>query len=106
IECVEGFNKGQVIEFVSSKDGNKFELEYGKYKYYETLPPEGYELTTEVGEFEISEDGQIVKAELKNKRIVESLPYTGGTNTNVILGIALTMTLAGVIIFRYKKATN
>lgn len=30
IECVEGFNKGQVIEFVSSKDGNKFELEYGK----------------------------------------------------------------------------
>uniref|UniRef100_UPI0032D9AE0B hypothetical protein n=1 Tax=Clostridium perfringens TaxID=1502 RepID=UPI0032D9AE0B len=31
IECVEGFNKGQVIEFVSSAEGNKFKLEYGKY---------------------------------------------------------------------------
>ena len=107
IECVEGFNKGQVIEFVSSKDGNKFELEYGKYKFYETLPPDGYELTTEVGEFEISEDGQIVKAELKNKRIpVESLPYTGGTNTTVVLGVAILVTLAGVIMIRRKKAIN
>ena len=70
------------------------------------MAPEGFELTTETSEFEITEDGQIVKAELKNKRIVESLPYTGGTNTNVILGIALTMTLAGVVMFRYKKATN
>ena len=106
IECVEGFNKGQVIEFVSSAEGNKFELDYGKYVISETMAPEGFELTTETSEFEITEDGQIVKAELKNKRIVESLPYTGGTNTNVILGIALTMTLAGVVMFRYKKATN
>ena len=78
------------------------------YKYYETLPPEDYELTTEVGEFEITEDGQIVKAELKNKRIPEvpELPYTGGTDTTVVLGVALVVTLAGVIMIRRKKATN
>ncbi len=106
IECVEGFNKGQVIEFVSSKDGNKFELEYGKYKFYETSAPNGYELTTEVGEFEIKENGQVVKAELKNKKIPEVpvLPYTGGTNTTIVLVIALVVTLAGVIMIRKKKA--
>ncbi|MCR1953101.1 SpaA isopeptide-forming pilin-related protein [Clostridium sp. DSM 100503] len=106
IECVEGFNKGQVIEFVSSAEGNKFKLEYGKYSISETMPPEGFELTTETSTFEITEDGQIVKAELKNKRIAESLPYTGGTDTTVVLGVALIVTLAGVIMIRRKKATN
>ncbi|CAM2077125.1 MAG: SpaA isopeptide-forming pilin-related protein [uncultured Clostridium sp.] len=105
IECIEGFNKGQVIEFVSSKDGNKFKLEYGKYKFYETLPPDGYELTTEVGEFEITEDGQIVKAQLKNKRVaVPVLPQTGGTGTVVVISLALVVTLAGAMMFRKKKA--
>ncbi|CAM2078959.1 MAG: SpaA isopeptide-forming pilin-related protein [uncultured Clostridium sp.] len=105
IECIEGFNKGQVIEFVSSKDGNKFKLEYGKYKFYETLPPDGYELTTEVGEFEITEDGQIVKAQLKNKRVaVPILPQTGGTDTVILISVALVVTLAGAVMFRKKKA--
>ena len=105
IECLEGFNKGQVIEFVSSAEGNKFKLEYGKYKYYETLPPEGYELTTEVGEFEITEDGQVVKAQLKNKKkTVAVLPQTGGTDTVVVISLALVVTLAGAIMFRKKKA--
>ncbi|MCR1952931.1 SpaA isopeptide-forming pilin-related protein, partial [Clostridium sp. DSM 100503] len=99
-------NKGQVIEFVSSAEGNKFKLEYGKYSISETMPPEGFELTTETSTFEITEDGQIVKAELKNKRIAESLPYTGGTDTTVVLGVALIVTLAGVIMLRYKKAIN
>ncbi|CAM2078027.1 MAG: SpaA isopeptide-forming pilin-related protein [uncultured Clostridium sp.] len=105
IECIEGFNKGQVIEFVSSKDGNKFKLEYGKYKFYETLPPEGYELTTEVGEFEITEDGQIVKAQLKNKRIpVPVLPQTGDEATIFIFGFGAIISLAGIIMLRKKKA--
>ncbi|CAM2079730.1 MAG: Cys-Gln thioester bond-forming surface protein [uncultured Clostridium sp.] len=105
IECVEGFNKGQVIEFVSSAEGNKFELEYGKYIISETMPPDGYELTTEVGEFEISEDGQIVKAQLKNKRVaVPVLPQTGGTGTVVVISLALVVTLAGAMMFRKKKA--
>ena len=105
IECIEGFNKGQVIEFVSSKDGNKFKLEYGKYIISEIIAPEGYELTTETSTFEITEDGQIVKAQLKNKRIpVQVLPQTGGTDTVVVISLALIVTLAGAMMCRKKKA--
>lgn len=68
IECIEGFDKGKVIEFVSSKDGNSFDLQYGKYKFYETQAPNGYDTTTEEGTFEITEDGQVIKANLKNAK--------------------------------------
>ncbi len=78
IECIEGFDKGKVIEFVSSKEGNRFKLQYGKYRITETMAPNGYIKTDEVGEFEIREDGQIVKAELKNQRmIITDNPKTG-----------------------------
>ena len=105
IECIEGFNKGQVIEFVSSAEGNKFELDYGKYIISETMPPDGFELTTETSTFEITEDGQIVKAQLKNKRVaVPVLPQTGGTDTVILISVALVVTLAGAVMFRKKKA--
>lgn len=104
IECVEGFNKGQVIEFVSSSEGNKFKLDYGKYIISETMAPEGYELTTETSIFEINKDGQIVKAQLKNKKVVVTeLPQTGGTNTVIVISLALVIALTGVIMFRKKK---
>lgn len=105
IECVEGFNKGQVIEFISSSEGNRFELEYGKYKFYETMAPEGYELSTEVGEFEITEDGKVVKAELKNKRIPKLLPQTGGKAGSLIVIPGLIILVLGVLLFT-KKRTN
>lgn len=66
---IDKFNSHVNFEFISSKDGNRFKLPYGKYEFRETLPPEGYLLSTEVGTFEIKEDGTIVKAELKNQRI-------------------------------------
>ncbi|CAM2078789.1 MAG: hypothetical protein NSGCLCUN01_02993 [uncultured Clostridium sp.] len=69
------------------------------------MPPDGFELSTEVGEFEITEDGQIVKAQLKNKRVaVPVLPQTGGTGTVVVISLALVVTLAGAMMFRKKKA--
>ena len=105
IECIEGFNEGQVIEFVSLVEGNKFELDYGKYIISETMPPNGYELTTETSTFEITEDGQIVKAQLKNKKVVVPvLPQTGGTDTVIVIYLALIVTLAGAIMFKKKKA--
>ena len=69
------------------------------------MPPNGYELTTETSTFEITEDGQIVKAQLKNKRIpVQVLPQTGGTDTVVVISLALIVTLAGAMMCRKKKA--
>ena len=61
------------FEFVSEEEGNRFTLPYGKYEITETIAPEGYVLSEEVGTFEILEDGSIVKAELKNERIVGNL---------------------------------
>ncbi|EPB8166043.1 SpaA isopeptide-forming pilin-related protein, partial [Clostridium perfringens] len=64
IECLEGLDQGKVIEFTSSKEGNKFTFAKGKYRISETQAPNGYELTTETGEFEINEQGQVVKCNL------------------------------------------
>lgn len=61
------------FSFISSKDGNKFKLPVGKYEFKETIAPNGYVLSTEVGTFEIKTNGEIVKAELKNKPILGSL---------------------------------
>ena len=61
------------FEFISELEGNRFTLPYGKYEITETIAPEGYVLSQEVGIFEILEDGSIVKAEIKNERIVGNL---------------------------------
>ncbi|WP_415333927.1 SpaA isopeptide-forming pilin-related protein, partial [Clostridium perfringens] len=58
ITCTEGLSKGKVIDFTSSKDGNKFTLDEGKYTFEETSAPNGYRINKEVGTFEIK-DGEI-----------------------------------------------
>ena len=104
IECLEGFDKGKVIEFVSSKDGNRFPLLYGKYQITETIAPEGYVKTDEVGTFEIKEDGQIVKAELKNQRMIIKTdnPKTGDVS---IVGISIlaVSALSGLLYINLKN---
>lgn len=60
-------NKHIKIEFVSSKDGNKFKVPAGKYEVVETIAPKGYVLSKEKGYFEIKENGEVVKSQLKNK---------------------------------------
>ena len=102
IECIEGFNKGKVIEFISSKEGNKFTLEYGKYRITEIMAPKGYELSTEVKEFEIKENGQIVKAKLENKRIPR-LPNTGDESSVIIFAGTLIISLIGIGLFAIKN---
>lgn len=79
-------NKDVEVEFISSLEGNRIKLPYGKYQIVETIAPEGYVKTEEVGEFEILEDGQIIQAEIKNKRIMGSLViHKLAENTNVPL---------------------
>lgn len=53
--------KGEVIEtWVSTNETKKIKtLEVGKYTLEETIAPEGYQLSTEVIEFEVKEDGKI-----------------------------------------------
>lgn len=86
ITGLDEINKDVEVEFISSADGNKIKLPYGKYQIVETIAPEGYVKTEEVGEFEILEDGQIIQAEIKNKRIMGSLViHKLAENTNVPL---------------------
>lgn len=86
ITGLDEINKDVEVEFISSLEGNKIKLPYGKYQIVETIAPEGYVKTEEVGEFEILEDGQIIQAEIKNKRIMGSLViHKLAENTNVPL---------------------
>ncbi|WP_283700756.1 SpaA isopeptide-forming pilin-related protein, partial [Clostridium perfringens] len=75
ITCTEGLSKGKVIDFTSSKDGNKFTLDEGKYTFEETSAPNGYRINKEVGTFEIK-DGEITKANLKDERKQGDLIFT------------------------------
>ena len=104
IECLEGLDQGKVIEFISSKDGNEFELAKGKYRISETQAPNGYELTTETGEFEITEQGQVVKCNLTNKKF--EIVKTGGmfdVNMMLPLGLLLVAGSLGALAFTKRK---
>ena len=73
---VDELNKDVKIEFISSKEGNRFKLPVGRYEFKETLAPEGFVLTPEVGTFEIKSNGEVVKATLANKPIIGSVKIT------------------------------
>lgn len=88
----------------------RFTLGYGEYTYEEFATPEGYLLDTTLHAFSISEDGQIVKAEMANGRIPEKpeTPKTGdGSSLTLWLGlsgIALGgLAACGILYFKRKK---
>ncbi|WP_430538286.1 SpaA isopeptide-forming pilin-related protein [Clostridium perfringens] len=104
IECLEGLDQGKIIEFTSSKEGNKFNLSKGKYRISETQAPSGYELTTETGEFEITEHGQVIKCNLTNKKF-EIVKTGGAFNVNMMLplGLLLVAGSLGALAFTKRK---
>jgi len=86
----------------------KFTLRYGKYTYEEFDAPEGYRIDTTPHEFEITEDGQIVKAEMTNEKIpTPDVPQTGDeSNLSFWIGlgsIALGGAIACGILFAKRK---
>ena len=76
----------------------KFTLRYGKYTYEEFDAPEGYRIDTTPHEFEITEDGQIVKAEMTNEKIpTPDVPQTGDeSNLGFWIGLG-SIALGGAI---------
>ncbi|MDO6338477.1 SpaA isopeptide-forming pilin-related protein, partial [Clostridium perfringens] len=67
VTCTEGLDKGKSFEFVSTDKEQEFTLKAGQYEYVETQAPKGYELNKEVGKFEITKEGQVVKCSVKDK---------------------------------------
>ena len=87
----------------------RFTLGYGEYTYEEFAAPEGYLLDTTPHAFAITEDGQIIKAEMTNERIpTPEIPQTGdGSSLTLWLGlggIALGgLAACGILYFKRKK---
>ena len=103
-------NGNTVIEGYTDENGvAKFTLRYGKYIYSEFDPLEGYYANTDEYPFEITEDGQIIKATVTNEKIpVPDIPQTGDdSNLGFWIGlgaIALGGLIATAIIgFKRKK---
>ncbi|MCQ4022857.1 SpaA isopeptide-forming pilin-related protein [Ruminococcus sp. zg-924] len=82
----------------------KFKLRYGKYTYEEFDAPDGYIIDTKPYSFEITEDGQIVKAEMTNeKQPTPDTPQTGDTsNTGFFIGLGA-IALGGLVAFIIMK---
>ena len=91
-------NGKKVYEGISDKDGKiTTTLEYGKYTFKETVAPNGYVLNEAEGQFEIKENGQIVKAQLYNKK--EILPKTGMMDSPIApIGLLLAV-IGGILMF-------
>ena len=73
--CTEGLDKGKSFEFVSTDKEQEFTLKAGKYEYVETQAPKGYELNKEVGKFEITKEGQVVKCDVKDFKTTGKLVF-------------------------------
>ena len=102
-------NGNTVIEGYTDENGvAKFTLRYGKYTYSEFDPLEGYIANTDEYPFEITEEGQIIKATVTNEKIpVPDIPQTGDeSNLGFWIGlggIALGGLVAMVIIAIKRK---
>lgn len=99
-----------MVEGYTDENGiARFTLGYGEYTYEEFAAPEGYLLDTAPHAFSISEDGQIVKAEMTNERIpTPEIPQTGdGSNLTLWLGLGGIvlggLAVCGILYFKRKK---
>ena len=99
-----------VVEGYTDEHGiARFTLGYGEYTYEEFSAPEGYLLDTAPHAFSISEDGQIIKAEMTNERVpTPEVPQTGDSARLTLWlglgGIALGgLAACGILYFKRKK---
>lgn len=101
--------KGEIVKegYTDAHGVAKFTLRYGKYTYQEFDALDGYLLDEREYAFEITEDGQIIKAEMKNE-LIPTGPQTGD-HANMgfwigLLAIALGgLVSVGIIYIRKKK---
>ena len=85
----------------------EFGLRYGKYTYEEFDAPKGYIIDSAPHEFEITEDGAVIKAEMTNKKQPD-IPKTGDDSHIELYEAICVLTLMiaselGFYLFRKKK---
>ena len=77
-------------------------LEYGKYYILEKEAPEGYQLNNKKMYFEITEQGKIVKANMKDQQIVK-VPDTSKNEFPLLETVSLFISLSGLGLLIYAK---
>lgn len=99
IKGLDEINKDINIVFESKKEGNNIQIPIGKYEIKETIAPSGYLFNDKVGELEIKENGEIIKAEIKNKKIKKVDTVIGsGSLDKPLTGDSDLITDSGLII--------
>ena len=108
---IEIFTENGVKVFEGRTDENGkiiiTDLPVGKYFILESDAPDGYILNEEKLWFSITENGEIVKADMTNEKIVE-VPNTSQEKDILIEIISATLLLSGIgiIIYAKKKSKN
>ena len=97
-----------VVEGYTDENGvAEFTLRYGKYTYEEFDAPKGYIIDTTPHEFEVTEDGTEIKAEMTN-RAQPDIPRTGDDGNIEVYEAACVISLMvaselGFYLYRKKK---
>lgn len=105
---IEIYNDKDELIFTGKTNENGMivieELEYGKYYILEKEAPKGYTLNTEKMYFEIKENGEVVKCNMKDEEIIE-VPNTEANEFPFLeLGsLVLCIVGFGVLIYANKK---
>lgn len=94
--------KGNIVieGYTNEKGIAEFVLTYGRYIYEEFDAPDGYILDNTPYEFEIKENGQVIKAEMTNEKQPEpKQPQTGdSSHTGFYIGL-IAIALGGLVSF-------
>jgi uncharacterized surface anchored protein len=104
---IEIYNEKDELVFSGRTDENGKitidELRYGKYYIVEKEAPEGYQLNSEKMWFEILEDGEIVKAEMKDEKIVVEVPNTLQNDYVPFIMLGITVVGLGAVAYGITK---
>lgn len=94
----------KIFEGVTDENGKITidNLPIGKFYIIESEAPDGYILNTEKMWFEITEDGQIIKANMTNELVVE-VPNTGISDSNILNIIGIVVIILGIGYITYDK---
>ena len=101
-------NSTLIFEGYTDEDGNiKIpNLFAGKFYFVESEAPEGYVLNDSKNFFEITKDGEVIKANMTNERIVLSVPKTSDNKNTIVNIIGIINIIISLGFYLYAQKEN